>query len=163
MSDFKQYLNKVLCEQSIVESTKTDGEIIQAAINDVRRSKYRTMKSKDIDYGKFERDKDSKTFVAVEYDKNRRQFFASRQFFATSSKKYFDSIIKVIDHEIDKHIEYLKTYYRTKGVGINLSSHNIITPQGFEVSPALKLDRDDLGWPNKQQVYVGVLRVYFIK
>ena len=158
MSEFKQYLNKVLCrEQSIIESAKTDGEIIQAAINDVRRSKYRTMKSKDIDYGKFERDKDSKTFVTVAYDRKRRQFFA------TSSDQYFDSIIKVIDHEIAKHINSLKTYYRTKGVGINLSAHNIITPQGFEVSPALKVDHDDLGWPDKQQVHVGMIRMYFIK
>lgn len=158
MSEFKQYLNKVLCgEHPLNEATKTDGEIIQAAIDDVRRSKYRTMKSKDIDYSKFEHDKDSKTFVTVEYDRKRRQFFA------TSSNKYFDSIIKVIDHEIDKHIESLKTYYRTKGVGINLSAHNIITPQGFEVSPALKLDHDDLGWPDKQQVHVGMIRMYFIK
>lgn len=158
MSEFKQYLNKVLCgEQPLNEATKTDGEIIQAAIDDVRRSKYRTMKSKDIDYSKFEHDKDSKTFVTVEYDRKRRQFSA------TSSKQYFDSIIKVIDYEIAKHIQSLKTYYRTKGVGINLSAHNIITPLGFEVSPALKVDRDDLGWHDKQQVCVGTIRLYFIK
>lgn len=158
MSEFKQYLNKVLCsEQTITESAKTDGEIIQAAIDDVRRSKYRTMKSKDRDYDKFQQQQDSKTFVTVNYDKNRRQFFA------TSSNKYFDSIIKVIDNEIAKHVESLKTYYRTKGVGINLSAHNIITPLGFEVSPALKVDRDDLGWPDKQQVHVGMIRMYFIK
>ena len=158
MSEFKQYLNKVLCgEQTITESAKTDGEIIQAAIDDVRRSKYRTMKSKNIDYGKFEHDKDSKTVVIVEYDRKRRQFSA------TSSNQYFDSITKVIDHAIDKHIESLRTYYRTKGVGINLSAHNIITPQGFEVSPALKLNRDDLGWPDKQRVTIGSIRLYFIK
>lgn len=71
--------------------------------------------------------------------------------------------IEVIDNEIAKHIESLKTYYRTKGVGINLSAHNIITPLGFEVSPALKVDRDDLGWRDKQQVHVGMIRMYFIK
>lgn len=158
MSEFKQYLNKVLCgEQTITESAKTDGEIIQAAIDDVRRSKYRTMKSKDIDYRKFERDKDSKKFVIVEYDRKRRQFYA------TSSNQYFDSITKVIDHAIDKHIESLRTYYRNKGFGIDLSAHNVITPLGFEVSPALKVDRDDLGWRDKQRVPIGTIRLYFIK